>query len=108
MDEAVYRLIGLAFRAGKLLTGHDEILRALKEGKGNLLILTEDISDRTGKEYISTAEKSDVEIRRFGTKEALGHAVGKTARPAVLVTEAGFGKTISKKIDNDGYRGTGG
>jgi len=99
MDESIYRLIGLAFRAGKVLTGHDEIIRTLKEGKGRLLIVTEDISGKARKEYVSFAEEREVGIKEFGLKEKLGHAVGKTARPAVLVTEAGFANTISSKIE---------
>ena len=42
MNEPIYRLLGLCMKAGRLLSGSEQIKTAVKDGKGILLILAED------------------------------------------------------------------
>ena len=99
MNDPVYRMIGLCMKAGQLLSGNEQIAEGLKKGKGSLLILTEDASPRTKKEYTLAAERAHIPLRIFGEKEVLGQALGKGIRTAALITDKGFGKAISAKID---------
>ena len=74
MNEPIYRLLGLCMKAGRLLSGSEQIKTAVKDGKGILLILAEDSSERTKEEYIRLAKLSGITWRIFGEKEKLGHA----------------------------------
>ena len=76
MNEPIYRLLGLCMKAGRLLSGSEQVKTAVKDGKGILLILAEDSSERTKEEYIRLAKLSGITWRIFGEKEKLGHAVG--------------------------------
>lgn len=99
MDEPIYSMLGLCMKAGRLLSGSEQIKSAVKDRKGVLLILAEDSSERTKGEYIRLAEFSGMTWRVFGEKEKLGHAVGKGMRTAILISDSGFGKSLLQKID---------
>lgn len=99
MNEPIYRLLGLCMKAGRLLSGSEQIKTAVKDGKGILLILAEDSSERTKEEYIRLAKLSGITWRIFGEKEKLGHAVGKCIRAAILISDSGFGTSLLQRID---------
>ena len=99
MNEPIYRLLGLCMKAGRLLSGSEQIKTAVKDGKGILLILAEDSSERTKEEYIRLAKLSGITWRIFGEKEKLGHAVGKGIRAAILISYSGFGTSLLQRID---------
>ena len=71
MNEPIYRLLGLCMKAGRLLSGSEQVKTAVKAGKGILLILAEDSSERTKEEYIRLAKLSGITWRIFGEKEKL-------------------------------------
>ena len=97
MNEPIYRLLGLCMKAGRLLSGSEQIKTAVKDGKGILLILAEDSSERT--KDIRLAKLSGITWRIFGEKEKLGHAVGKGIRAAILISDSGFGTSLLQRID---------
>ena len=99
MNEPIYRLLGLCMKAGRLLSGSEQIKTAVKDGKGILLILAEDSSERTKEEYIRLAKLSGITWRIFGEKEKLGHAVGKGIRAAILISDSGLGMSLLQRID---------
>lgn len=99
MDDSVYKLIGLCKRAGRLLTGNEQVTEGIKSGKGCLLIMAEDSAENTKKKYLHLAEEVKLMTRVFGEKEKLGHAVGQAVRTAVVITDEGFGKAVLQKID---------
>ena len=96
MNEPIYRLLGLCMKAGRLLSGSEQVKTAVKDGKGILLILAEDSSERTKEEYIRLAKLSGITWRIFGE---LGHAVGKGIRAAILISDSGFGTSLLQRID---------
>ncbi len=63
MDEPVYRMLGLCMKAGRLLSGNEQVAEGLKNVKalkGALLIITEDSSPRTKDEYRNAAERAHI------------------------------------------------
>ena len=42
MDEPIYRMLGLCMKAGRLLSGNEQVSEGLKKGQGVLLIVTEE------------------------------------------------------------------
>ena len=99
MNEPIYRLLGLCMKAGRLLSGSEQVKTAVKDGKGILLILAEDSSEWTKEEYIRLAKLSGITWRIFGEKEKLGHAVGKGIRAVILISDSGFGTSLLQRID---------
>ena len=100
MDEPVYRMLGLCMKAGRLLSGNEQVSEGIRKRQGVLLVLTEDCSERTRDEYTRACERAHISIKIFGTKERLGQALGKGVRTCALITDKGFGRAIADKIDS--------
>lgn len=100
MIDPVYRLIGLAQKANRILSGSERLAESIKSGRGRHLVIAADSPDKTKERYAQVARQAGVEIRIYGTKEELGQSMGKGIRSAVLITDNGFGEAVFKKIDN--------
>lgn len=100
MVDPIYRMLGLAQKAGRILSGNEQVYEGLKKRKGTLLIITEDASPRTKDEYTAAADNYGIPHLFFGNKEELGNALGKGIRTACLLTDEGFAKAIQKKVDS--------
>ena len=99
MNNRIYGLIGLCMKAGKVLSGNEQVEKGIRKGKGYLLILAADSSEQTKKDYVLAAERHHLPYRVFGTKEMLGQALGKGVRTAVLITDRGFARAMLTKLE---------
>lgn len=106
MSDKIYSFIGLATKAGKVISGEDACERAIKSGKALLTIVAEDASDNTKKAFSDACKYRKVELRYFGTKEFLGRYTGKEIRAVVIIIDSGFAKRLMEMLDskkeNDG------
>lgn len=92
-------LLGLATRAGKLVSGEFMVEKTIKEGKALLVIVANDASDNTKKMFRNMCEYRAVPMYIFGDKLSLGHDIGKEMRVVVAVLDAGFRDAIVKQLD---------
>lgn len=103
--QRILGMLGMAQRAGKVVSGAEGVTSALATGKTELLIISRDISRNTLDKLLSAAEKGEkvtgkaVTCFRFGTSDDLGQATGKAARAAVAVTDKAFAKGISDLLE---------
>lgn len=102
MKNKVFSMIGLATRAGKLVSGEFSTEKAVKTGTACLVIVAEDASDNTKKLFTDKTAYYNVPLRLYGTKEELGSAMGKEFRASIAVTDSGFAAQILKHIDSAG------
>lgn len=86
----VYALLGLCMRAGKISGGEAAAHAAIRSGECRLLIISEDASENTKKKFANAATYYKVDCLQWGTKEALGRAIGKAQRSVLAVCEEGF------------------
>lgn len=100
MDKKIYQFIGLCMKAGYVMSGNEQITDKLKKGKGELLLIANNSSLSTKKEYIALAEKFDINYMFFGEKEKMGYALGKSIRSAVLIMDKGFAEALRKKLND--------
>lgn len=100
MDEKIYTFIGLALKAGKLISGEEPCERAMRKNKVKVLLVTEDAADNTKKKFSDMCSYRGVEIRFFGQKEILGRYIGKEIRVVVAILEIGFAKRLIEFIDS--------
>lgn len=98
----IYSFLGLAAKAGRLLSGDDTCDRALKSGKVHLLIVAEDASELTRKTFDDACRFRQVDIRFFGQKQELGRSIGKEVRAVIAVRDAGFAGRLKEMIDSIG------
>ena len=67
-EDKIYSFLGLATRAGKIVSGDDSTLLELKRGNINLVIVAEDASDNTKKLFKELAKENldnEEEIKNF-------------------------------------------
>ena len=95
----VHSMIGLATKAGKVVSGEFAVEKAIKDGKAFLVIIAEDASDNTKKKFSNTCQFYEVPIYFFGTKDELGHAIGKEMRSSLAITDEGFTKSLIKHLE---------
>jgi ribosomal protein L7Ae-like RNA K-turn-binding protein len=87
--------LGLAMRAGKLTTGEETVLKAIRAGEAKLVLLAQDASDNTAKKLADKCGSYGVPLLVGFTRYELGWAVGKPERVMFAVTDRGFANMIA-------------
>lgn len=98
-EQRLMSVLGLAQKAGKIVSGDFAVQGAVKSGKAKLLIIANDASAATKKEYQYQAEVRNITIYYALSKEQLGGAIGKALRAAVAITDNGFIKPLVRALE---------
>ena len=88
--DKILSLLGLATRSGSTVSGEFMVEKSVKAHRVKLVFVAEDTSDGSKKNYSDMCNFYHVPIFFYGTKETLGHCIGKAMRAAVAVTDEGF------------------
>lgn len=94
-------MVGLAQKAGKVVSGEFSTEKAVKTGKAFLVIVAGDSSENTKKMFSDMCTFYEVPCYFYSDKETLGHAIGKQFRASLAVLDEGFKNTIEKHLKND-------
>ena len=92
--EKLHSLLGLAMRAGKLVSGEDGTMLDLKKNKLNLVIVATDASNNTKKLFKDKSSYRKINQIYFSTKVELGLAIGKSPRAVIGIKD----KSLASKI----------
>ena len=99
MTDKIYGLLGLCQRAGKCKSGEFTVEKSIKSGKSFLVIIPEDASDNTKKKFRNMTTYRSVPYQELGTKETLGHQLGRSERSSISIEDQGFAQAMIKYID---------
>lgn len=99
MRSKVTSLLGFASRAGALVAGAEKCLAELRRGRLELLIITEEVGDKSRKRLLQKCNSYSVECREFGSAEEMSHITGKEGRGVFGIIESGFADDIRREID---------
>ena len=94
----ILSMIGMAMKAGKVVSGEFSTEKAVKTGKAFLVVVSEAASENTKKMFHNMCSYYEVPMYVYGTKEELGHSMGKEFRASLAVTDEGFAKSIEKRF----------
>lgn len=94
----VFSQLGLAMRAGKLITGDEIVLKAVRTGGAQLVIIAGDASENTKKKFRDKCHTYNVPLAIGFDRGALGECIGKSERVVLAVTDPGFVRLISKEM----------
>ncbi len=90
MNEKLLSLLGIARRAGRLSLGFDAATESMQKGRCRLLLLANDLSERTVRNITLSARQTETPtIVTDSTMQQLGAAVGKTTG-IISVNDNGF------------------
>lgn len=102
VQKRVLTLLGFAQAAGKIASGETAVHLALERQKARLVVLAGDAADATKKRIVRLAERLQVPIVMLDTnRDALGLAIGKSPRAAVVVMDAQFARAIQRSLDRE-------
>ncbi|MDF2607675.1 MAG: YlxQ family RNA-binding protein [Bacillales bacterium] len=86
--------LGLANRAGKIVSGEEFVLKEIKTNRAKLILLSKDTSLNTEKRIIDKCNFYKVPVIRVESRYELGYAIGKDERVAVAIVDNGFAEKI--------------
>lgn len=86
-----------------LASGELAAEQALRRGKAELLILAADASEKTREKFINLAARNRVPAYLMGTRDALGAALGKAHRAAVVIQSKDFAKGMVGILRQEGH-----
>jgi ribosomal protein L7Ae-like RNA K-turn-binding protein len=93
-------MIGLAQRAGKVVSGEFATEKAVKQRKAAAVVVAGDSSDNTRKNFRDMCTYYNVPYYEYSDKETLGNAIGKQFRASLAVIDGNFGDQIKKLLGN--------
>lgn len=100
MNNKIYPFLGLATKAGKLVSGEEACERAVKNGNACLIIVAEDAANNMKVRFENMCKHRGVDIRIFGKRELLGKFTGKDIRVVIGILQKEFSKQLLEMIDN--------
>lgn len=90
-------ILGFARAAGKLAVGRSAVRQVVRSGKACLVVLAQDASRGTRREFQLLAEDYGVPVLTLPfTMEELGHAVGMSPLAVVGVTDQHFAMRLQQ------------
>lgn len=91
MRERILGYLGLANRAGKIVSGSSMVCEALRARvKPGLVLVATDTSAAIAEKVVSLAALHGIDCQRALTKEEFGAILGKAPRSAVAIRQGGF------------------
>lgn len=94
MNDRILSFLGLARRAGKLSLGFDPSVDAMIHGRTKLLLLCEDLSERSKSKILKITDRTKTKIIFLNiSMNEVGMAIGKTSG-IISVDDEGFAKKL--------------
>lgn len=94
----IHGYLGLAARAGQVVSGEQAVVGGIRRKNVLLLLIAEDASENTHRKFSSLAQNHNVRCSVYGSKNHLGHAIGKSPRAVVGISDRNFANVIQAKI----------
>ncbi|MCQ2506851.1 MAG: ribosomal L7Ae/L30e/S12e/Gadd45 family protein [Lachnospiraceae bacterium] len=98
-NNKVWSYISISCKAGYIQSGEFSVEKSIKEGRAKLVIIAMDASDNTKKNFNDSCTFYKVPIVFFGTKEELGHRIGKELRSSIAVTDEKMAEVIRRLFE---------
>lgn len=104
MKQKILKLLGLATRAGLLVSGEDIVIDAMQKKKAKIVFLGSDASSNTLDKFQKKCFFYKVELNTMFTSEELSNSIGRN-RMVLAILDEGFHKSIKKYlggVENEG------
>ena len=98
--DRVISMISIAAKGRNLVSGEFAVEKAVKCGKAYLVIVAEDASDNTKKQFSNMCAFYEVPMVVYGNKDTLGHFIGTQMRANIAITDEGIANSILKSVHN--------
>ncbi len=96
--QKVLNLLGLAQRAGKIVSGTPLVAKAIRNKQAVLIFMANDLHENSRKEISPKAVSQNLPIQTEFNADELSQAIGKR-RKVLAVTDRNFAQALIKKIN---------
>jgi len=97
--QKVLNSLGLALRAGKLVSGEESVIKTMQANKTKLLFVASDASESTKDNFEKKAFFYNTKVIGSYTAEELSKSIGKLHRRAIAICDDGFAELILSYIE---------
>lgn len=97
MKQKILNLLGLATRAGLLVSGEDIVIDAMRKKKAKIVFLGSDCSENKLDKFKKKCFFYKTELNTMLTSDEISNSIGKT-RMVIAIIDDGFYKTIKKNL----------
>ncbi len=97
-QDNILSLLGIAAKARKVVSGESMTEQAVKESRAYLVVVAKDASENTKKLFRDKCKFYETAIVFYGSRESLGHCIGKTFRASLAIVDEGLAQAVQKKI----------
>lgn len=94
MKNKTLSLLGLAYRARKVIIGEKAILEVIQNNQARLIIIASDSSQLTKKKITDKCKYYHIKYICLGRKDELGKSIGKELVSILAIIDDGFVKLI--------------
>lgn len=99
VETRILNLIGMARKAGVIVSGSNTVLAELGKDSAALLIVAVDAAAGTADKIMHRAQVAQVPTVRLFEKQQLGAAIGRDERSHLVVTDKQFANNLILEID---------
>ncbi|ANE47576.1 50S ribosomal protein L7ae [Paenibacillus swuensis] len=99
VNPKILNQLGLAMRAGKLLSGEENVLKAVRAGQARLVFVASDASENAKKKYRDKCNTYHVRLTEALGRAQMGESIGKDERVVLAVTDKGFVNMMLKCLE---------
>lgn len=96
--DPLWGMIGLARKAGKIAAGAFPAEKAIKKHHAFFVMIAEDASLNTRKQFQDMCSFRNIPCRVYGTKDLLGSSTGLEQRSVLAFTDPSFAEAVMKKL----------
>lgn len=99
-QEQVLSLLGLARRAGQLVSGESTVIQVIRNGEAQLVFFASDGGSATAKKVADKCHYYHVALVTAYDADQLSQAIG-AKRKLIAVTQPGFAKKMTSLLTNN-------
>ena len=97
-NDPVLSMLGIAAKSGNVVSGEFSTEKAVKTGHAYLVIVSAEASENTKRSFCNMTDFYHVPCYCYGSKEDLGHCIGKEFRASLAVTDENLARAVEKKL----------
>ena len=97
-QDKVLGLLGLARKAGRIKSGSEQTIEAIRSGQVRAALIAGDASAGTKKQLLDKCRYRKVPCAFYADMETLGSSIGSGPRSVVAVCDEGFARAVLKEL----------
>jgi predicted RNA-binding protein YlxR (DUF448 family) len=95
----ILNLIGMARKAGAIVSGSQSVLQELAKPAASLLLVASDAAEGTADKILNRAKGANIPFFKLFDKQTFGSAVGRDERSHLVLTNKKFARNLILEID---------